>query len=290
MKTKHLPGLLFPVFFCLVFLLLSACSEKDSENELIPERDAGESLAGTFAINTGGVLDQISDLCEFLVDDTTKVAQALSGKYPSRYYSMHKTYDNDLKLWTITINKSRGSLTDLPYAEIERTFTLQYKNLANEPQKWYVTEGDTAHTVKFKIRQGYCHYYTRRIAHNLDSLACDWTISSANQPNVVINGTYYKAGVDTISGWNRIRNSHHVMNMYLNGLVAPRGYHANLYAAVSGSVTGSYQSQVQFTYGNGYGETNVNRDFELLIGGGRADIEVGTKDYTADLFIGELLD
>ncbi len=289
MKRKHRPGLLFPVFFCLIFLILTACSEKDS-NELLPERDAGESLAGTLAINTGGLMDQISDLCEFLVDDTTKFAQSLSGKYPARYFTMHKTYDTDLKLWTITIEKSRGSMTDLPYAEIARTFTLQYKNQANEPQKWYVTQGDTARIVKFKIQHGNCHYYTRRIAHQLDSLSCDWTVFSANQPNVVINGTYYKAGVDTISGWNRIRNSHHVMNMYLNGLVAPRGFHSNLYASVSGSVTGTYHGQVQFTYGNGYGETNVNRDIELLIGGGTAAVSVGNKEYTADLFRGELLD
>jgi len=289
MKTKPYLVTFYLIISLFTLFILSSCSEKDSET-LTPDRDAGETTAATLAVATGGIMDQISDLREFMVYDTTRVGKALEEKYADRYVTIQKTYDNNLGQWNITFEKLRGTFGAVPFAYIMRQYTLKYRNENGYAQKYYVTGMDTARTVIFNLVQADGQFKTRRISHLLDSLSFNWTVSNAHQSLVTLNGTYYKAGVDTIRGWNRVRTSDHQLQLTLSNIVIPRGVNATFYQAVSGTITGSFDALITFLSGTEYSETTVHRDILILLGGGRGDITIGGKHYNADLYLGELLD
>ncbi len=289
MTAKRLPALLFLLPVLCLALALAACAENEEE-KLTPDRDCGEIIAGVLSINTCGLADHISDLAEFLVDDTTKVGAGFKDKYPGREYTMHKTYDQGSMTWTITIHKTRGDSLVLPYGRAHRVYTIKYFNALNEPQKYYVTDSDTARAASFKIAWGRGYHYTRRISDVIDSLSCNFTVTNAHRDVVTLNGYYYREGLDNISGWNKVRDADFAMEMTLQDFHAPRGYQPTLYQYLSGAVTGSIDAVVTFTSGTPYGETTLSRDFDLTVGLGKGNLSIGDKDYTADLFLGELED
>ncbi len=295
MKNKSLITFCIIITTIALLLFLTACTEKKTEKTLTPDRDVAESMAGAVSVSTGGALDQISDLCEFLdvsdvYHDTTNVERVLLKNFPPKSVTINKTYDEDNGIWTINIEKIRGDSLSIPFAHLYRKYTLQFKNAQGIPQRHYITESDTATTVNFSIKQGHGRHVTRRISQQLDSLMADWTVTDANKSLVTINGTYYRAAVDTITGFNRTRTSDHSLELTFHDIVAPRGIHPNLYSAVSGSLTGTFNAVVTFTSGTAYNETTIHRDINIVFGTGRGDITIGSKHYKADLYSGELLD
>jgi hypothetical protein len=275
------------IFISVLFLALTACAKDETNEVLTPDRDAAESIAGALAVGTAGVVDQVADLCGFLTENR-QVDKYLQKKFPSRFYTMFKSYDNDLQEWTISIDKSRGDSLYYPYYNVHRTYTLQYLNSDNEPQKYYVTDSDTAYSAIFKLTAASGIFLTRRISHQLDSLNCNWTVTNANLNDVTINGDYYRAAVDTISGWSRLRTSQNLLQLDLADVVAPRGSDPYLYQAVSGSISGSFDAFITFISGSAYSETTLHRDLDITLDDGTGHIYIGDNHFRADLSLGEL--
>jgi hypothetical protein len=280
-----------PAIFCLiaslVFLIFTtACSDTTNEKALTPDRDLAETLASALAVNTGGLLDQMADLNEFL----TPTANKMPDGGDSRYITMNKTYNEATQEWTITYEKVRGVQGEAGYAHIYRNYILKYMNTDGNPQKFYVTGADTARTVRFKVMRGHGDHATRRIHNRLDSLHCDWTISNAHLQYVQLSGFAYRAGEDTISGWNKLRRSNHYMTLNFSDFQVRRAQHMNAYQYHNGSVTGTCNAEVTFINGSPYSETTISRPVNIIIGSGRGDITLGDKQFTADLAAGELID
>jgi hypothetical protein len=279
---KIRPAILLISILLLLSLGLSSCKEKVKDITLTPDRDAAETTGGALAIGTGGAIDQISDLCEFLSVDATKAKS-------DRWVSMNKSYDSLSGYWTIHLERLRGLEGVIPFAHTHRLYTMQYLNANGDFQKYYKTGVDTARTVHFNVKRGWGVHQTRRISQQLDSLAAEWTVTDAHLPNVTINGTYYRAAVDTISGFNRLRTSNHQLNLNFSDVVVPRGSQPNLYAAISGHVTGSFHAVVTFLSGSAYSETTIDRTIDVTMGGGRGNLTIGNKAYVTDLYTGEVL-
>lgn len=291
MKQRFFLSVCMIMLIISSFFFLMACSEEKSEQKLVPDRDVAETLAGAISYNTGGAIDQISDLCEFLdVNDTTKVEQVILKNFSPKSVSINRTYDSLNGFWTINVEKIRGDSLSAPFAHILRKYTLQFLNVNNIPQRNYVTAADTARTVLFSIKRGYGKHLTRRISQQLDSLSGAWTVTNAHLPEVTINGTYYRAATDTIRGFNRLRNSDHQLELNFNNIVAPRGVHPNIYQAVSGSLSGTFDAVITFISGTAYNETVIHRDFNVIFGDGNGSIILGSKHYWANLYSGELQD
>jgi hypothetical protein len=268
-----------------MFLFISACEEK-KDKPLVPDRDVAESLAGALAVNPGGLMDQIIDLCEFLIPERN----AMPGPDGSRYVTMNKTYNESTQLWTITFEKVRGEEGIPGYAHIRRTYLLQYRDVADNPQKFYVTETDTARTVVFRAIHGEGNFQTRRINSELDSLSCNWLVTNANEEYVSITGEFYRAAEDTISGWNKLRLSENAILLSLNDFQVLRSVSANAYQYSSGAISGSLSAEITFLEGSPYSETSLSRVFQVDIINGRGEINLGNYNFTADLAAGELID
>lgn len=290
MKDRHFTIAFYLLFTIVALFIFTACDDNVKEKTLTPDRDAAETLAGALAYNTGGMVDQISDLCELLVADTSSVEKHFSSKYPSRLYIMNKVYNEITGEWTITLERSRGDDTETPFSHIHRIYTLKYLDIDGNPQKFYVTENDTARTVNFRIKHGSGTFRTRRINQQLDSLSGYWVVSNAHSQTISISGNYYRAAQDTITGWNRIRHCNHVMSMNFTDMTAKRLVYTNFYRNVSGPLVGSFYATVTFTSGSPYNETTIQRMLNINLGNGRGNIVFGNNRFTADLYLGELID
>jgi hypothetical protein len=280
----------FPAIYCLlVSLILLFCAlscEKTKTDSLTPDRDLAETLASALAVNTGGIMDQITDLCDFLAPPRGDMP-ANGG---SRYVTMNKTYNESTQEWTITYEKVRG-VPDTPgYAHIHRIYLLKYMNELGDGQRLYVTDGDTARIVTFKAVSGYGDHITRRICNRLDSLNFNWTVTNANHQYVNLTGMCYRAGADTISGWNKLRVSNHNITLNFDAFQVRRAQYTNTYQYHSGSMSGNINAVITFITGSPYSETTLTRDVQIMIGNGRGDILLGSKAYSVDLAAGETLD
>lgn len=272
-----------------LLLIISACgknSTNPSDNPSITQ-DAAESIAGNLAYTTGGMLDQLMDLSSFAtVDGMNRVEE----KYPGDHFVFTREYDQLTGEWTIHIERERGTAGQIPYAFVSRDYTLKYLNALGQAQQYYVSGADTARTIHFNVLQGAGRHVTRRLSQQLNELNANWTVTNAHQDIITVNGDYYRAAVDTIRTFFRVRTSDHDLELTVNDLVMPRGSDPALINAISGHVSGHFHADITFTSGDSYSEHTIDRDFDIIIGGGRAEIEIGDADFIADILTGELVE
>jgi len=273
----------------VLLIALTACGENTTEVSDSPTiaKDAAETIAASLAYDTGGTIDQLIDLNTFATADGF---DGMKDKYPSTYFTIDRTYDPVEGQWSIHIERERGINGQIPYAFVSRDYLLQYLNVDNLPQQHYVTSSDTARTINFQVVQGQGRHQTRRLSQQLNQLNANWTLTNAHQDIVTVNGTYYRAAVDTIRTFMRVRTSDHNLQLNIADLTLPRGSAPALVNAITGTITGHFHADITFTSGTSYTENVIDRDINIVIGSGRATIGLGGESYQGDLITGELLD
>lgn len=276
---------LVPAFFTL---LLTGCS-KDSPVDPTPTSgisagsDAAESVAGAIGEQSGGMMDQVGDVIDLTRSITLGKASA-----DDFIDQREATYDEATGTWTLVLQRERGVPGQVPYGYWERTFTFQFLNATGQPQKLYVTAGDTARTINFNIVDGDGYHKNRRVAHDLKELQGAFIVTDANKPMVTVNGTYHRAAVDTISTKNFTRTSDHVLDLTLTDLVGPRNSRRDLEQKVSGTISGTFHADIVFDGKRGYAEKTVDEEIYIVINNGQADIQVNGENYTGDLETGQI--
>ncbi|NUM69103.1 hypothetical protein HUU39_28195 [candidate division KSB1 bacterium] len=273
MKAKKYLRLLFPA---VAALALAACSNEDpvsSSASLSATEDAAESLASALGADNGGAIDQVSDVIE------------LAGTG-----GLQKPAEDDpvTGTWTLLLQRERGNPNGVPYAEISRTYTYQFLNQNGQPQKYWRVGADTAYTIVFNIVEGTGTHRTRRLSQQLTGLSGTFTATGVNTRLVTINGTYARSAVDTITTRNAVRTLDHALSLTFTNVQGPRGSRLDLSRKISGTVSGTYTAKVTFQRGDSYRETNINRTFTIVLGNGKASINVGGQSFAGDLTSGEL--
>lgn len=271
-------------------LFFVGCNKEDStapidqQTEMSVNEDAAESLASAVGEENGGVVDQIGDA---LAAASSEGFSAL-GKGSSE--QVVAEYDSINGVWTVTINRERGNPAGVPYAMVYRVYKYQFLNANQQPQRNWITNGDTARTVTCEIVEGAGEHRTRRLSQELTGLSGSFIATDAHTLNPIINGTYFRSATDTLTTHRAVRTLTHSIDMDIINLVGPRGSRRDLSQKVSGTITGTYQAEITFTSGDAYRERNVTREFTIVIGGGDADISMAGETYSADVTTGELKD
>lgn len=254
---------------------------------LSANEDAAESLASAVGEDNGGVIDQVGDLLESAENDGFSSLSKSGGL--DGIESKEAVYDSINGVWTITLFRERGNPDGVFYAQYERVYNVQFLNAAGNPQKRYITNGDTAYTVNFDIISGTGYHRTRRLTHELKDLGGSLVATNANLPNVTINGTYARAATDTVTTRNAERTLDYQLDIVLTDVVGPRGKRRDLSKKVSGEINGIYEAVATFTRGDAYVEKNISRTIHIVFGDGNADIRVNGQRYSGDVSTGELI-
>lgn len=294
MKVKLYQIVSFLMLTIFILLSISSCSDKDSEVKLSPDRDVAETITGALAYNTCGVLSIFADACYFFnIGVTSKaIEQMLNNHKTGDTFYYNSSYNSTYGFWTLNVNKGFDDPSTVYNSLFQYQYKIQFRDAQDNPQQYYITDSDTARTVYFDVKSGYGKFYTNKLINHTDTLNCEFTITNAHTPNLVVNGSYHRAAVDSISGWYRKRISTNTIDLVISETAVPRDSVNYFYKYITGNVHGSYHANVVFTEGSPYSETNVNRVISssnpIYINNGKATIKLGGKAYRADVFYGEL--
>lgn len=267
-------------------MVWQGCSKNPAEpqtNMMSVDEDVAASMASTVAENTGGSMDQVNDLLSLT---TTAPLQKSMGA--DQIEDKSTLYDEATGTWTAVIKRSRGNVDGAYYAMFSRTYTYQFLNKDSQPQKNYITNGDTARTINFKVVSGEGVHHTPRLSQKLLEVSANYVATGVNTPTVVINGSCKRSATDTITTAKATRILVHSTELKLENVTGPRGSRLDLSNKVSGTITGTYTANITFTRGDGYTEKNVNRDIHITLGNGKARIKVVGMNFVGDLFTGDV--
>ncbi|MGB2867920.1 MAG: hypothetical protein WBD36_05680 [Bacteroidota bacterium] len=280
----------------LALAVVAGCKKNSTEpvSDTNATEDAAASIASSFSDDGGGVADQMGDATD-LASSGGIQAEINANIFYSRHggASVDTSYDAVTKTWTITINRSRTSLTGVYSAGIYRKYSCQFLNKSGQPQKYFVVPKpgsgpDTAYTILFKILQGNGYRIARYLTQRLDSLSGDWTITGTNTPTVTINGSYYKRGADTLTTRNAVRTLNHELTLAFTNCTAARGNRSTISQTMSGTVSGTYNATISVTRGEVYNERSISRTFTVTFSGGTGTININGNTFTMNMRYGEL--
>ncbi len=277
------------VSLAFLLVMLTGCSKEnttaptpDISSSIQASDDIAESVAGAIGEESGGVMDQVADVFE--LTNSIRLGKVTDDGFLDYRQA---TYDETTATWTLVVQRERGVAGDIPYGYWDRTFTYQFFNTNGETQKYFITEDDTARTIHFNIVEGDGYHKNFRVAHDLKEIQGAFVATNANEELITVNGTYTRAAVDTITTKNFTRISDHVVNLTVTDLVGPKGSRRNLAEKVSGTITGTFHADIVFDGARGYAEKTVDREINIVIGEGEAEISVDGQRYMSNVRTGE---
>lgn len=288
--------LLLLASLALVFAL-AGCSDDESsptsaidptEEPATADKDAAEAVASDVGAETGGLTDQIADMAWAMNDLGGDKDGVEDGHRPSG--SLERIYDDETGTWTVTIMRERGNPEGVPYAMIERQYTLRFLDELGEPMMYRVVDADTARTAEFAIVYGEGIHRNRRIEQQLDALSGSFVITDVNQELVTINGTYHREAGYHLETPYFSRTLDGVLDLELIDVVAPFRWRLNHQNAVSGTIEGLFAADVTIERGDDYIEDHIERDFTIVFGDGEATMTMNGGGYCLNLGTGELCD
>ena len=296
------------IFFTFVFF--TGCKKNDAvvnsntNNLTTPDvsatTDAAYAVAENVALNSGGALDEVSDVMNIASstgiqnDDMTGMMNF--GDSHTRVVS--RTYDSTSGWWTITISRHRGTVNGLYYADYTRVYKHQFLNKNGQFQEFYITNNDTAYSVKHEIVSGTGVLITPKLSHNLISLSGARTVTGTNTSTVTFNSTapYIRSVVDTMTRNNSIRTLTGTLTLNFINVMGPRGHALNWHRDISGTIDGTYHAVVTFQKGATYTEKTIDKTIHIVFGkpiashllGQVAEIDVDGTKFIVDLETGEV--
>ncbi len=289
---NHIKRVAVVPFVSLFFLivLLTGCSKENamepttdfSGSGVQASDDVAESVAGAVGEESGGVMDQVGDVFE--------LTQSFRlGKTDGDGFLDHReaTYDETTGIWTVIVQRERGVAGDIPYGYWDRIFTCQFTNADGDVQKNFITDGDTARTINYTIVEGDGYHKNFRVAHDLKEVQGTFVATNVNEELITVNGVYTRAAVDTITTDKFTRISDHVVNLTVTDLVGPKGSRRNLAQKVSGTITGTFHADIVFDGERGYAEKIVDKEVNIVIGDGEAEIAVDGFRYRSNVQTGQ---
>jgi hypothetical protein len=148
-----------------------------------------------------------------------------------------------------------------------------------------VTGGVVADTIKHKLLSGIGYYWTPRLVHHLRLISSDWTAANTNTDTVTINGTYARAGVDTITTVARSgRVLDHSLTLNFINVKGPRGTRLDRSDKTSGTIQGTYTATVTVA---GKSPFTITKTFTIILGGGSGTFTVDGTTYVTNLATGD---
>lgn len=281
----------------LLMLALAGCSDDETYTATTPDatedvatvdKDAAEAVAADVSADSGGLTDQIADMA--YVIGSVGVAKEDEGEpgVNRPVGSIDRVYDDATGTWTITISRERGLPDGVPYASIDRVYTMRFLNEAGEPMMFRVVDGDTASSAEFAIVSGTGIHRNRVLEQELKALTGSFVITNLDQELVTINGSYHREAGQHLETPSFSRTLDSVMDLELVDVVAPHRWRLDFATAVSGTVNGTFVADVVIERGDDYIEDHIEREFTIVFGDGEGDMVMNGNLYRLNLGDGEL--
>ncbi len=276
-------------------LALIGCDKStDAASDPILEEDAATAIAGAISEDGGGAADQLADVASIstsggLSAEVNLLDAAMSTGAPSTIDTLFVPADTS---YIFTINRSRANLTGTYVSLIYRMYYVKFINKNGTAQRRYIVStpagNDTARTMLFRILYGRGYHRTPIRVHRLDSLAADWIVTNLNTPVVTVNGSYYRAGNDTLRTRNAERTHANTFSATFTNVTRPRRALGGTADAISGTISGTYTATITFARGDLYKERSINKTFTVELSGDDATVNMNGKRFRSTWRYGEM--
>ncbi len=172
-------------------------------------------------------------------------------------------------------------------ASFSRTYTVQYLK-EGAFQKYYITNGDTANTIKFNIVDGQGNINSNRLAHKLNSLSGSWVATNVQDKIMGVAGTYTRAATDTFTSRNAVKTFDYTLTLEFAGVTIPTKNSEEVPALIAGGMTGNFTADISITQGEETTEKSIDKTFAVLFAAKTFGLTLDGEEFTADTESGEL--
>ncbi|NNE46520.1 MAG: hypothetical protein HKN37_07660 [Rhodothermales bacterium] len=271
----------------LVLVAAVGCDSSANDESLSASEDVAESLAKLVAEDTGGLVEQAGDIMDLAsVGDIQAQTAAVAGKQQTDV--IERSYDPETGTWTISVSRERGDAAGDRYMSLQKVYEVQFLDASGDSQRFFVTQGDTAHAISFVIVEGSISLTTPHVSALRDNITGSWMATGVNTDIVTLNGTYARSGGHTITHLEAVRTLDYDLALEVEELVGPKGSRRDLSQKLSGTVSGQYDAFATFERGDAYREREISREFTVTISEGEATIVVNGDVYAGNVRTGDL--
>lgn len=279
---------LITLFLATLFMIgVAGCDSSTDDSAITANEDVAESLAKLTAEDTGGLVEQAGDVLELASAGEIQAQTAVvAGK--SQTDIIERTYDDATGTWTISVLREREDASGERQFSLQKVYEVQFLDANGDPQKFFVTNGETAHAMSFVIVEGTISLTTPRVSAMRDNITGSWMATGVNTDTVTLNGSYFRSGGHTITGLEAVRTLDYDLSLEVEDLVGPKGSRRDLSQKLSGTVSGEYEAFATFERGDSYREREISKEFTITIADGEATIVVNGEVFQSNVRTGEL--
>ena len=276
-----------PVLLAALLGFAGCDSSVDDAAELSVTSDVAESLAKLTAEDTGGLVDQVGDVMDLATaGDIQSQLEVTSAKF--EHHPVERSYNESTGTWTISVTHERGDPEGDRYMTLSKIYEVQFLNADGLPQKFFVTDGATAHAIGFVIVEGSGSLVTPRIDAFRENITGEWMATGVNTDVVTINGTYSRTGGHTITTLEAVRTLEYELALDVHDVMGPKGSRRDLSQKISGTISGTYDAFATFERGDAYREREISRSFTIEINNGEATISVDGHVFGSNVRTGDV--
>lgn len=281
-------------------MILAGCNKDnpvDSAASTAVYDDAAYSISGAVGDQSGGATESFGDLLTLQSQGTlNEVSPSADGGF-EKTSADSGTYDQSTGWWTVSISKSfSGSRVT---SSITRTYQYRFWKNDAEHQPFYVTNGDTAVTMEFKILSGTGSFETQRVSHHLSQIQGAWLATHINTDTVTITleENYIRKAVDTVTTPRATRIFDHTLTLTSVNVTTLRfkptvlhpfsQWRDHLADAVSGTISGQITATTTIIKGTNDHVKSIDKQFTITVGGGEGSISMNGAKYDCNLKYGD---
>jgi hypothetical protein len=237
--------------------------------------DAADAVSDALASNNGGAMDQVNDVFE--IAGGTGVGGAAGVNMLAKSYSdsVSLKFNTSDTSWSLYIYRDKG---------IAAWWSRNYKHQFIGPGGKAQAARVGAVLIKHQLLTGTGHFQTLRLIHDLMGISSNWTASINADTTITINGTYSRAGRDSvILGSRKGTLMTDSLSLTFTDVKGPRGTRLNRSEKTSGTISGVYIATISVP---GKTTTTITKSFTITLGGGNATFTIDGNKFTADLATG----
>lgn len=284
MHTRvFLSGKLFTAFCIGIFIVgtafITGCKKSDSITDTPTVSDdvanAADAVSDALASNNGGAMDQVNDVFE--IAGGTGVGGSAGANMLAKTYidSVSLSFNTRDTSWSLYVYRNRGT----------NVWSRSYRHQFIGPSGKAQAGRAGAVLVKHQLLTGTGHFQTLRLIHDLTSISSNWTASINADTTVTINGTYSRAGRDSvILGSRKNTLMTDSLSLTFTDVKGPRGSRLNRSEKTSGTISGIYIATISVP---GKATRTIRKTFTITLGGGNAIFTIDGNKFTANLATGD---
>ena len=264
-------------------IFIAACKKSDSiadtgQTTTVSDdvANAVDAVSDALASNNGGVMDQVNDVFE--IAGGTGVGSGIAANMLAKSYAdtVRLKFNASDTSWSLYVYRERGIT-----ATWSRSYKHQFIGLNGKAQ----AAPAGAVLVKHQLLTGTGHFQTFRLIHDLTGISSNWTASINADTTATINGTYTRAGRDSVISGSRIHTlMTDSLSLTFTDVKGPRGTRLSRSEKTSGTISGIYAATISVP---GKVTKKITKSFTITLGGGKATLTIDGNTFSADLTTGE---